>query len=247
MTSRALALEGRAAARLVKLGRMEEADRLTERALDLPTSLAKLHHCAARAQLEVHRGHAAEAEAAINAAQEATPSVTWANWLEPLASSRVELELLRGHPEDARLLAERALELAAEHEQVFYTARLHTLIARAYALIAERCRAAGDEARATEASDRAQATVDRIARLLDRDTWRGSPPREAVVYHDMCTAEALRAAGTAAAPDWAALAGAWVELGMSLEAAYAHLREAECLLLAGEREPAEALWQLGCG
>jgi hypothetical protein len=51
--------------------------------------------------------------------------------MEPLASSRVELELLRGRPERARLLAEQALELAAEHEQVFYTARLHELIARA--------------------------------------------------------------------------------------------------------------------
>jgi DNA-binding NarL/FixJ family response regulator len=56
----------------------------------------------------------------------------------------------------------------------------------------------------------------------------------------MCAAEALRAAGTAAAPDWAAVAGAWLELGLPLEAAYAHLREAECLLLAGEREPAES-------
>ena len=239
MTSRALALEGRAAARLLKLGRMDEADRLTERALELPTSLAKLHHCAARAQLEVHRGRAAEAEAAIRAAQEATPSVAWANWMEPLASSRVELELLRGRPEDARLLAAQALELAAEHEQVFYTARLHALVARADALIAERCRAAGDEAGATEASARAQATVHRIARLLDPDAWRGSPPREAVLYHETCAAEGLRAVGTAAAPGWTALAGGWLELSMPLEAAYAHLREAECLLLAGERVPAE--------
>jgi len=240
MTSRALVLEGRAAARHFKLGRIDEADRLTERALGLPRSLAKLHHCAARAQLEVHRGRAAEAEALVRAAEEATPSVSWANWIEPLASARIELELLQGRPQEARRLGEQALALAAEHEQAFYTARLHALIARAEALTAERCRAAGDEAVAAEASDRAQAIVDRIARLVQPDAWRGTPPAELLAYHKTCAAEALRAAGTAAAADWAAVAESWVELGLPLEAAYAHLREAECLLLAGERKLAEA-------
>src|SRR5215211_1551765 len=239
MTSRALALEGRAAARLFKLGRIDEADRLTERAAELPISLAKLHHCAARAQLEVHRGRAADAEALVRAAEEATPSVSWANWMEPLASARIELELLRGRPQEARRLGEQTLVLAAEQEQVFYTARLHALIARADAVIAERGRAAGDEVAAAEASERAQATVDRMAHLLQPDAWRVSPPAETLAYQKMCAAEALRAAGTATAPDWVAVAGAWGELGMPLEEAYAHLREAECLLLTGERKLAE--------
>jgi tetratricopeptide (TPR) repeat protein len=145
MAARALVLEAVAATRLFKLGRMDEADRLTELALELRPSLAKLRQCAASVQLEVHRGRAAEAELLIRAAEDATPSVSWANWMEPLASSRVELELLRGRPEEARRLGEEALQPAADHEQVFFTARLHAVTARADALIAERARAGGDE------------------------------------------------------------------------------------------------------
>ena len=240
MTSRALVLEGRAAARLFKLGRIAEADRLTGRAADLPRSLAKLHHCAARAQVEVHRGDAAQAEALIRAAEEATPSVSWANWMEPLGSARVELELLRARPEEARRLGQQALDLAAEHEQPFYTARLHALTARAEAVIAERARAAGDEAAAAEAAARAQATADRIARLVQPDVWRGTPPAEALAYAETCAAEALRAAASAAPADWTAVAESWAQLELPLDEAYAHLRRAECLLLDGERKLAEA-------
>jgi DNA-binding CsgD family transcriptional regulator len=239
MGARALVLEGWAATRMFKLGRMDEADRLTEAALDLRPSLAKLRQCAARAQVEVHRGRAAEAEELIGAAEEATPSVSWANWIEPLASSRVELELLCGRPREARSLGEQALELAAPHEQVFYTARLHAVTARADASIAERARGVADEAAAAEASDHARALADRIARLLEPDRWRGSPSSEALAYQELCAAEARRAAGSAAAPDWRAVAKGWAELGLPLEEAYALLREAECLLLDGERKLAE--------
>jgi ATP/maltotriose-dependent transcriptional regulator MalT len=247
MISRALALEGRAAARLFKLGRIDEADRLTERAAELPRSLAKLHHCAARAQLEVHRARAPEAEALIRAAEEATPSVSWENWIEPLASARVELEVLRGGPEQARRFGERALTLAAEHEQPFYTARLYAVTARAGALIAERARAAGDQAAAARASHRAQRLADRIARLLEPDRWRDAPPPEAVAYRQLCAAEARRAGGNATAADWVAVAKSWADLGLPLEEAYARLRQAECLALDGQRRLAAEAVAAGLG
>ena len=234
-----LLLEGEAATRLFKLARLEEAYRLTEGALDLGPSFGKLTQCAARAQVEVHRGRAVEAELLVRAADEATPHVPGATWIEPLASTRVELELLRGRPLEARRLGEQALESAADHEKVVFTARVHAVTARAGAVLAERARTAGDEAAAAEAAARAQASVDRIEQLLEPEAWRGTPPSETLAYGGLCAAEALRAAGTASARDWAAVAERWDGIGMPLEHAYARLREAECLMLGGERELAE--------
>jgi DNA-binding CsgD family transcriptional regulator/tetratricopeptide (TPR) repeat protein len=232
-------LEAEAAQRFIELGRLDEADDLTEWALELPPSLDAYHQCATRARVEVHHARIAAAERLLGVVDEATSYAPGATWVEPEASARVELELLRGHPEEARRAVERALEPFADHERVFYTARVYALGARAEALLAERARAAGDEAAAAEAAARAEALVDRIGRLLDPDAWRGAPPPQTVGYRELCVAEALRAAGNAAAPDWAAVAERWAELGMPLEEAYARLREAECLVLDGEREHAE--------
>jgi DNA-binding CsgD family transcriptional regulator len=238
MRDRRLLLEGEAATRLFSLGRLDEADRLTEAALQLRPGLAMRNQCAARAQVAVHRGRLTDAELLIRAADEATPYVPGATWVEPLASTRVEFELLRGRPEEARRLGEDALERAADGEKVVFTARLHAVTARASATLAERARAAGDEA--VDAAAGAGALADRVGRLLDDpDAGRGTAPPETLAYCEVCVAEAARAAGAAAASDWAAIAERWARLGMPLEEAYARLREAECHLLDGKRQLAE--------
>jgi len=238
MRDACLLLEGEAASRVFKLGRLDEADRLTRSALDLRPSLAKLAQCAARARVEIHRGGIGAAEPLLRAAEEAMPDAP-ATWIEPLASARVELELLCGRPGDALRLGERALELGAEEEYVAFTARLHALGARAGAVLAERARATGDESAADAAASGVQALVDRLGRALDRAGRRGSPPPEALAHRDACVAEAARADGKRAAPAWAALARRWAELGLPLEEAYARLRAAECLVLGGDRKRAE--------
>jgi DNA-binding CsgD family transcriptional regulator/tetratricopeptide (TPR) repeat protein len=234
-----LLLEGEAASRLFILGRLDEAQRLTERALELPDSLAALIQRGARAQIEVHRGRAAEAEQLILAAENAMAQVPRATWMESLASTRAELWLLRGDPAEARRTGEQALEAEGDGEKVVFTARLHAVTARAGAVLAERARAAGDRPAAAEAAARARALVDRIDRLLAAGHWRGPPPLETLGFRELCAAEARRAEGTTAASDWAALAERWAALGLRLEEAYARLREAECGLLDGERERAE--------
>jgi DNA-binding CsgD family transcriptional regulator/tetratricopeptide (TPR) repeat protein len=233
-----LLLEGEAATRLLKLGRLDEADRLTRTALEPWPSLGKLNQCAARARIEIQRGRLGDARPLLRAAEEAMPYAR-ATWIEPLASARVELELLRGRPEDARRLAEQALELGDGDEHVGFTARLHALGARAGALLAQRARAAGDEPGADAAAARARELVDRIDRLVDPKRWRGAPPPEALAHRAACAAEAARAAGTDAAASWAALAERWALLALRLEEAYARLREAECHLLDGQRALAE--------
>jgi len=235
MRDRRRLLEAEAATRLFNLGRLDDADRLTDAALELSPSLAKLDQCATRAQVEVHRGRIAEAEVLIQAAVEATSHVPGATWVEPLASTRVELELLRGRPEEARRLGDQVLERAGDDEKVVFTARVHAVTARAAALLAERARAAADEVGAAEAAEHTTALADRIGRRLEREVSRGTPPPETLAYRELCTAEAMRAAGTVAAPDWEAVAKHWAGLGMPLEETYARLRQAECLMLDGER------------
>ena len=239
-------LEGQAAIRFLKLGRLDEADRLTRPALDLRPSMAKLDQCATRARIEIQRGRIAEAEVLLKAADEATPFAGGPTWVEPLGSARVEFELLRARPEAALALAQRALELGADGEYVAITARLHALGARAGAMLAERAHAAGDEAAAIHAVARAEALVDRIDRLLDPgERWRGAPPPESLAYRDMSAAEAARAAGTMAASVWGACADRWAEHGRPLEEAYARLREAECLVFEGDRRRAERAAAIG--
>src|SRR5262249_46453722 len=92
-------LEGEAATRLIILGRLDEADRLTEAALELPSSIGALIQRGARAQIEVQRGRTDEAKQLVRAAEDVMPHVPGATWPEPLASTRSELELLRGNPD----------------------------------------------------------------------------------------------------------------------------------------------------
>jgi DNA-binding CsgD family transcriptional regulator/tetratricopeptide (TPR) repeat protein len=230
--------EGEAATRALKLGRLAEVDRLTEMASERPPSLAKLNQCAGRARLEIQRGRLAEAESSLAAAMEATPYAPGPTWIEPLASARVEFELLRGDSSEARRLGEEALEAAAAGEYVAFTARLHALTARACANLAEAARAARDPAAAREAAEGARAALDRLDPLLEPQAWRGSPPAESLAHRELCAAESGRAAGTADADEWAAVAERWNEVGLPLEEAYARLREAEARLAEGDRDGA---------
>jgi DNA-binding CsgD family transcriptional regulator len=232
------------ASRLLKLGRLDEADRLTEPEYELRPSLARMAQCWARAWIEVYRGRIPEAERLLDAAEQGMTIVP-PTWTEPVVTVRVELELLRGQFEEARRLAETALAAEPDHEYVFYTARLHALGARASAELGERARAAGDDAAADEARTRAEALARRIGRLLAPERWLGTPPPEAPVYGLLCEAEARRAAGTATARDWAAVAERWAELGLPLDESYARLREAECMMLDGDRKGAEQALSAG--
>jgi DNA-binding CsgD family transcriptional regulator/tetratricopeptide (TPR) repeat protein len=239
LRDRSRMLEGEAATRFFMLGRLDEAQRLTQPALDLRPSLAKLGQCAARARVEIQRGRIAQAQALLAAAEDATPHAPGPTWIEPLASARVELALLRGRPDEALHDAVRALVQGGDHEYVSFTARLHALGARAAAEMADRARAAADEAGAAQSADRARRLLERIEGLLDpRAGWRGAPPPGALAYRDLCASEAARAAGDVTGQDWGATAQRLGEHGMRLEEAYARLREAECHLLAGDREPA---------
>jgi predicted ATPase/DNA-binding CsgD family transcriptional regulator len=240
-----LLLEGEAAVRLLKLGRLDEADALTRDALELRPSLAKLDQCAGRARLLVHRGEADAAASLLRAAEAAMPGIP-STWTEPLGSARLELALLLGRPDEAWQLGEQVLGPAAEDEYLAFVARLHALAARAGAALAERARAAGDAAAVEEACTRIRAVEAQLERRLDPAAWiMGTPPPEALVQRALCAAESARAAGEATSALWEDAARPAAGLGLVLEEAYARLRGAECLVHAGDRAAAQETLDAG--
>ncbi len=233
-----LFLQGEAAFRLWKLGRLDEADALTAAALEARGSRSRSSLCATRAAVQVQRGLLEEAELLLEASDAAIGKPGDSTWIAGLASIGVELEIALGRERNARQAAERALETSAADEYVFYTGRLYAMAARAEALLTERARARGDGSAAADAARRARALSERIRSLLSADHWVGAPPEESLVYRDLCAAEAERAGGRVDAATWDAIAERWTALGMRLEEAYARLRQAERLALDGERAAA---------
>ena len=234
-----LLLEGEAAIRLFKLGRLDEAAALVTDAEDMRPSLAKLDQCAVSARILVHRGEGDEAERMLRAAEGALPFIP-ATWMEPLGSARLELMLLRGRPDEAWRIGSGALGTAADGEHVAFVARIHALTARAGAILAERARAAGDTARADALLAELEALAARFDERLATAGRRGAPPPESLAQRALCAAEQARAAGLATAATWAEAAARCDALGLVLDRAYAGLRTAECLLLDGDRAAAEA-------
>jgi tetratricopeptide (TPR) repeat protein len=90
-----LFLQGEAASHLLKLGRLDEADRLTEGALETAPSLSRVCLCGARGGVEVQRGHLAEAEPLLEAAEAGAGNAQDSMWIGLPASFRVEFEILR--------------------------------------------------------------------------------------------------------------------------------------------------------
>ena len=198
-----LFLEGEAARRLTALGRLDEAHALTEGALELGSSFTKFVLCAARAGVEVHRGHFAEAEPLLDAAVAGVERARDSMWIGHPASIRVELESGLGRDDQARRVAERALELSADHEFVFYTARLYAMAARTEARVAERARAQGDDTVAADAERRARVVSDRLdscsTRRMGRDpAFRGGAVRGGLRRGGRAGGRCLRRAGVGA-------------------------------------------------
>ena len=233
-----LLLASEAAIRLAKLGRLDEAAALVADAPELRPSLAKLNQCAVRTRLHVHRGEADEAERMLRAAEGALPFVP-ATWLEPIASVRLELALLRGRPEEAWRIGTEALGPDADEEHVAFVARTHAVTARAGAILAERARAAGDAARADALVAEIDVLATRFDARLHAAGLHGAPPPEALAHRALVAAERERAAGRATAALWRAAADRCAALGLELDRAYAGLRAAECALLDGDRDAAE--------
>jgi ATP/maltotriose-dependent transcriptional regulator MalT len=185
-----------------------------------------------RMQLQLGRGDleaaSSLAEAESHVSRSGSPM-----WAGPLAVGRMELELFAGRPAGASAAAARGVETIRRSGFVFLTARVYEIGARACAEVVAAM--PGDAAVRKRESARARELLGGLDWAIARVA--GTPPPLALAARATCAAECSRIDG--ADPDaWEAAQRQWEAIGDSYQAAYARLRRAEALLLAGARRAA---------
>jgi DNA-binding CsgD family transcriptional regulator len=233
-------MEGDAAWRLARLGELDEAATIVERGLAL--NLAGVSEITMRdsaGHVALRRGRLDEAELHYRRAEAAMRPTSDSMFIGNHAHGRAEIALWRSDPDEGWKLATATLDLVAEREYLFYTARLYATAVRAAAEIAQRARTLGDDARAEGVVRDARAVHARLRELLAPERWVERPPTEVLAHEAMCAAELSRAEGAPDPGAWAAAADHFAALRMPFELAYARWRQAEAIVLAaGDRSAA---------
>jgi DNA-binding CsgD family transcriptional regulator/tetratricopeptide (TPR) repeat protein len=235
-------LQGEAAHRLLRLGRLAEAERLASEApTDEPSGLTQAILRHARAEADLIRGDLDSAAGELERAE--TPGgKADSMWLGPLTASRIDLELQRGRPEEAAATAEAAAAAMGEGEIPFFTSQMYKRGLSALAEVAERARALADPETLADAQGRAERMLDRLRGLLAPEHWDGTPPPASLGHLAAAEAEMSRVEGDSDPSAWSSVAARWEELGLPLELAYAQWRQAEAILLSdGDRGAAAEL------
>jgi DNA-binding CsgD family transcriptional regulator/tetratricopeptide (TPR) repeat protein len=201
---------------LLRLGRWDEAEaRLLEaERLDLGVTAGAMRGATA-GHLYALRGEAAAARRHLEAALELAGERLPGEFVVPIRSAWATLALAGGDPAEARRHVDAAFAAVGDERDPLYTPALHWLGARAAADLGE--------------PDAAAALV------ADLDGLR-TPVPDALAHRATAEAELSRARGTPDPDLWHQAVEAWVELAEPYPAAYARLRAAEALLLAGRRD-----------
>ena len=233
-------LAGDACWRLTRLGRLDEAEAIAERAVAAaPKGMAGVLVFDAAGHLALRRGRLDAAAEHFQRSREQRSRTRDSNWIGNTACGQAEVALWRSDPEGARRIAASALDVVAGSEYVQSTVRVYAAALRAAADCALRAQALGDEQRAGDAQREARATLERLRTLLAADRWpEGTAWREPVAFGAVCAAELSRADGESDPEAWAAAAEHFAALGMPFELAYARWRQAEALIVVGDRAAA---------
>ena len=235
---------GHLTSQLVRLGRLDEAEKFVRVGLDTPTEgIDRAALLGVSAEINLHRGALEAAQAELELAL-AEAGMTADVMIRPRLTDRLALlAVVSGDPDRAASIVAEALATMDENEYLAYTARMHTLALRAHADAAERARALGDAGRVADAERSGAGLLQRLRDLLSEDRWPGSPPPESVARGAVAAAELERLRGAPAAELWSIAARHWAELGFTIELSYSRWREAEAILAAGgpKAEAAERL------
>jgi DNA-binding CsgD family transcriptional regulator/tetratricopeptide (TPR) repeat protein len=233
-------LEGDACWRLTRLGALDDAQAISDRGLAISLSgVSEVVMRDSSGHLALRRGRLDDAEAHFRRAQDALRPSSDSMWIGNHVHGQAEVALWRSDPDRAWELASGALDLVAEHEYLFYTARLYASAAKAAAEIAQRARTLGDDARADGALCDAREVHARMRELVAPERWVDEPPPEVLGHEALCVAELSRAEGVPDPDAWAAAADRFAALSMPFERAYARWRQAEAMVLgAGDRSAA---------
>ncbi|HEY2201554.1 MAG TPA: AAA family ATPase [Solirubrobacteraceae bacterium] len=219
---------------LVRLGRLDEAERVTTGGLEAQQHglhAAMLH--SARAEAGIQRGDLDSAEQDLARAAEAAGSTGDSMHLGFLTDRPALLALLRGDPDQAAALVEAAVARMGDDELVMYTARTYAVGLRAHAARAVRARSLRESSKAAEAERAGATLLGRLEGLLAPGRWIDSPPPESAAYGALAAVEHERLRGENDPATWDAVAAHWTRLGYPLELAYARWRQAEAALTAG--------------
>jgi DNA-binding NarL/FixJ family response regulator len=218
---------------LLRLGRWDEAAaRLEdERRRDLGSTTAVMHHLVA-GRLHALRGETVRARTALTSADELLAGGLPSEFGSPLRAAWAELALATGEPDAAARHVDEALAALGEEKDPLYTPALHALGVRAEAERAEQARGRRRDADVAAAIERARGLETDLERLLDG--WGGAAVApDARANAAFVRAELSRVEGRQDPTAWQAAAEAWEALAEPHPAAYARLRLAEAVLLAG--------------
>jgi DNA-binding CsgD family transcriptional regulator/tetratricopeptide (TPR) repeat protein len=243
LRSAALFLESDLSWRLIRLGRLDEADAIVQRAFVAGALGAEgLGAEGSAAQIALRRGDLREAAPHADRARGFAGGTGDAMWIGYAATSGVELELWRGDPDAAWRHAAEALNAISGGDYGFYTLHLYCAALRAAADIAERARALGDAAKTAEAQRAATQTLAAMRVLLSPEHLTAGPPTPEALAHDAVGAAELTRASGASDPDaWAAAAERFAALSFPFEQAYSRWREGEALVVRDRARAGDAL------
>jgi DNA-binding CsgD family transcriptional regulator len=188
--------------------------------------------------LQVGLGDFDAAARALHRAEQHTRRSLGSMTLGPPAVARASLELWAGRPQAAAAVVSECLERVGDGENVFFTARLYELGARACADLA--ARAPGDDLTNKRQTVIAERLLERLDGLIARIT--GVIPPVVLASRAACVAEYSRIGGAGDAALWADARRRRETCMNPYQAAYARWREAEALLASdGDRNEVEAL------
>ena len=160
-----------------------------------------------------------------------------AQFIGPINASAAEVALWRRRPAEALEAAERGLDWMLSTEDSVQTMRLCRLGAWAAGDLADAARATRDTDTVAVARQSVGRIAERLAGLEPR--YAGTQAGRELAAHRMtAAAETTRIDGLPDPASWRAVAEAWEAFERPYFAAYAHWREAEAALSAGDRTAA---------
>ena len=238
-------LETEAANRLLRLGRLAEAQEAIRRVRQSqPYGFSEAIASDAEAELALLTGDLETAAESAVRARAALGHTRDSMYFGPTAAVDVAVALGRGKAEEAVASFEQAIESVSGEEYAFSVGRLYALGVRAYADLAERVRSPGADDEVARIEATARTAIERFDTVLAPERYpEGSPPPAALAFRLLADAEMSRLTGSSDPAAWAAAVERWRELDAPIERIYAEWRQAEALLLAGagRAEAAELL------
>ena len=225
------------------LGRWDDALRLSEGVSSPAAGVGRIFCDSMLARLYAARGDMAAAEAALERGFAALGTGSEAQFNGPMRQAAIELRIWQNDPEAARRVADEALAILEDTEDMPILARTISLAVMAEADIAERARAARDRAGAADAVQRLRTLRERLRRARAPVDLPHGPDLEVRGHMALMDAEQTRADGAPAPEMWRTAVALFVEWRVPYVVAYARYRLAEALL-SGREGRAEATAEL---